>query len=265
MDRTAASMEAKLLGEGVLSSGQPFIRIHMREVKEWEVGPLSYPTRGILVHDIVENSPAKQAGIKKEDLIIEVDDQRVDRVSQFQRLISAKQPGDSITLTIVRGRKKKKIDVVLGEIRVYKSTSATGEEPSSEARGLGMIVGDLTNELAEELGYKSDRGVVVLGVEPSSPASKAGIHQGDLKVGEVGQGLQRGCCQSATGEKLPLLHQPGRAEAVRSRGSTVGDKKKGWECSNPQCNFALTDQELSFIKKFWSRSVNYEDKFVQEK
>jgi S1-C subfamily serine protease len=50
----------------------------------------------------------------------------------------------------------------------------------------GMQLQDLTQELTEALGYAADRGVLVSGVEPDSPAADAGIERG-LVIYRVGK------------------------------------------------------------------------------
>ena len=51
---------------------------------------------------------------------------------------------------------------------------------------LGLVVQDLTAELANRLGYEDDKGVVIKEVLPDSPASEAGLSPGIL-IQEVNQ------------------------------------------------------------------------------
>jgi serine protease Do len=51
--------------------------------------------------------------------------------------------------------------------------------PSSH-KPLGITVQNITPEIAKGLGLKKDKGVVVTGIEPGSPAANAGIQTGDV-------------------------------------------------------------------------------------
>jgi serine protease Do len=70
---------------------------------------------GMLITDLVKDSPAVRAGLKKGDVILKVDDREVERGEQYQSLIVKRRPGERVTLTIIREGKEQQIDVVLGE------------------------------------------------------------------------------------------------------------------------------------------------------
>ncbi|MBI4529968.1 MAG: DegQ family serine endoprotease [Candidatus Latescibacteria bacterium] len=160
-----------------------YLGIQMQNVNEElaEALNLSKPV-GVFVPEVVEGSPAERAGVKEKDVILKVDDQEVNRPNQVQALIFEKRPGDKITLTLIRQGREKQLDVVLGEREggQVRLASTTRKRPSSQAEALGITVQELTDELAEELRYRNDEGVVVSDVERYSPASRVGIRRGDL-------------------------------------------------------------------------------------
>lgn len=83
---------------------------------------------GLLVADIMDGSPAKEAGIQKYDVIILLGDQRIVNAEQFQALIRVQKKGDDVTLTIRRKGEESKISAKLGE-RVMPAASAHGHHP----------------------------------------------------------------------------------------------------------------------------------------
>ena len=66
--------------------------------------------------------------------------------------------------------------VKLGEM---EEKAEVAKAPSTHKR-LGIMVQNLTPEIAQGLGLKKETGVVVTQVEPWSPASDAGIQTGDV-------------------------------------------------------------------------------------
>ncbi len=72
---------------------------------------------GLAVGDVVKNSPADKAGLEKYDILTKLDDQILVSGEQFQTLVRLKQPGDAVTLTLLRAAKEKTIKVKLGSHR----------------------------------------------------------------------------------------------------------------------------------------------------
>jgi hypothetical protein len=72
--------------------------------------------RGGLVAGVVKGSPAAEAGIQSEDIILEVDYIAVSSALLVPRLIGAKPPGESIHLKVLRGQQTLEIDVAAGPV-----------------------------------------------------------------------------------------------------------------------------------------------------
>ncbi|GAB4127996.1 MAG: trypsin-like peptidase domain-containing protein [Raineya sp.] len=70
-------------------------------------------TSGALVAKVNENSAAERAGIKEDDVIIEIEGKKVNRVSEVQEIISRKRPGDEVHVKVNRAGKEKDFTVVL--------------------------------------------------------------------------------------------------------------------------------------------------------
>ncbi|MCL6507675.1 MAG: Do family serine endopeptidase [Bryobacteraceae bacterium] len=135
--------------------------------------------RGALVGDVTSDGPAAKAGIQKGDVIVGVNDQRVEDNRDLQLKIASTPPGTRVNLRVIRDGKEITIPVTLGE--------APGERESTRAasrRGSaleGVDVDDLTPAIARQLGLPRDTfGVVVTNVRPDSPAAEAGLRRGDV-------------------------------------------------------------------------------------
>jgi S1-C subfamily serine protease len=69
---------------------------------------------GIFITGVVKNSPADKAGLREGDVILKINDDEVNDAAKLQEILLNYSPGDRITLEIVRSKKKKKIELVLG-------------------------------------------------------------------------------------------------------------------------------------------------------
>jgi serine protease Do len=140
-------------------------------------------TEGILIGDVVDGTPAKKAGLNTGDVILEMNGKRVSDVNAFRLEVADQRVGEKIELLVLRDGQKKRIDVVLDERP--NSAVARGDKQETEVWA-GLAVEDLDSQAARR--FVPDReevGVLVVGVEPGSPADDAGIQVGDI-VKEIG-------------------------------------------------------------------------------
>ncbi|MCL1878158.1 MAG: trypsin-like peptidase domain-containing protein [Defluviitaleaceae bacterium] len=91
-----------------------FIGIRHDEISEFMRDLFNFPSTGILVQEIIENSPAEDAGIEPLDLITHIDGQRIENFADFQSVLNTVRPGDEITLGIYREGERMEIRLVLG-------------------------------------------------------------------------------------------------------------------------------------------------------
>ncbi|HEX9778959.1 MAG TPA: DegQ family serine endoprotease [Geopsychrobacteraceae bacterium] len=132
---------------------------------------------GILVTQVIEDSPADKADLKQGDVILQVDGDKVDKVANFRNRIALTAPGTRVRLLIQRNGDRKEVAVTIGAQDAKESARTDG---SSELSELGLSLQELTPELAARLGYEEETGVLVSAVESGSPAERAGIQRGGL-------------------------------------------------------------------------------------
>jgi len=133
--------------------------------------------QGALVAQVMEDSPAEKAGLKRGDVIQRLDDQAVGKVADLRNRIAMTPPGTKVRLTVLRDGKPRQLTVTIGKLDSEKGSAAAAE---GEVPRLGLSLQALTPELAERLGYQGEKGVLVGAVEPGSLAGQAGIERGDL-------------------------------------------------------------------------------------
>jgi serine protease Do len=80
-----------------------------------QLGMQSSDVKGVVVIQVVQASPAAQAGLKGQDVITQVDKQPIVDESTLGKVMSGHQPGDKVTLTVLRGGQSQQITVTLGQ------------------------------------------------------------------------------------------------------------------------------------------------------
>jgi serine protease Do len=134
-------------------------------------------SEGALVSDVSEGSPAEKAGIMRGDVIVSFNGKKVKEMDALPRLVGATDVGKTVKLGIVREGKLIEKDVVVAELR--DDVMQASKKPVVE-KNYGLVVQDITPDIARHLNLKDRRGVIVTDVQPGSPAQEADIRSGDI-------------------------------------------------------------------------------------
>jgi len=160
------------------------------------------------VTEVSEGSPAAEAGVKLGDLIVEYNGKPVPKSLDFPAVIADTAPGQKAIFKIVRDKKEMTISVKIGELAEESDAALTAEVKDLE---LGIKVQRITPEAARRLGLNSTKGVLVLEVQPGSPADSIGLEPADV-IREVNQrpvnnvsDFERAMRQGRRGERILLL------------------------------------------------------------
>jgi len=139
---------------------------------------LERPT-GVLIDQVMEDSPAEKAGLKSLDILLKVDGKNMEAPNQVQNYIALKNPGDVVVLTIIRDKDKKQIKVTLGQKDMGKESTVHSEDENLPK--LGLQVKNLTDEIRSRYDdYEDEEGVLVTDVTRFSAAEEGRIVRGDL-------------------------------------------------------------------------------------
>ena len=137
-------------------------------------------TKGALVSDVKEDSPADQAGLKQGDVILNYQGTTVDDGVALQRLVTRTPVGSKVPVRVVRDGKERELTVRIGEQPEQEKVAKVDGGETDYALA-GLAIEDLDQNTARELGIKGKfQGVIVTRVEPDSGAEKAGLVPGDI-------------------------------------------------------------------------------------
>lgn len=135
--------------------------------------------KGILVSEVTEGSPAEEAGLKQGDVIVKLNGKTLESVNELRNRIALIVPKTDAEFEIIREGKARNITVVIGEQPEDFSRLGQGGK-SSVIEDFGLSFQELTQELADQLGYTNEQGVLIGDVEPGSVAAKPGSRQANL-------------------------------------------------------------------------------------
>ena len=143
-------------------------------------------SEGILIQDVVEESPAGKAGFQRNDVIIAVDSKPLDAADpdelqkQFQWMIAMSPVGKKTRFKTLRGGEEIDVDVVLGEMPAEYAGRPEPRYPLTAQLGFRGVK-KMWPYLAEGYHFsEGDAGAHIGKIEENSAADQAGIREGDL-------------------------------------------------------------------------------------
>ncbi|MGH7492792.1 MAG: DegQ family serine endoprotease [bacterium] len=179
----AHSVMESLIKYGKVVRG--YLGVNIQSLDENLTKSMGLPdTEGALVSEVVRNTPAAKAGLQEGDIIRQLNGKRVENHRQLRNDIAAIAPGTTVQLQILRDGNTKEIAVKLGELPVDDQQARAGgsDERSEDVESLlGFAVSPVTPDLSDQYELEPDAsGVVVVNIDQSSPAFRAGLREGDL-------------------------------------------------------------------------------------
>jgi len=136
--------------------------------------------KGVLIGDVSPSGPAQKSGIKRGDIILEVNGKPVSDSRDLRMNISMMKANATVKLRILRDGNQSDMNVTLGDLPDQKE-QAKVEEGHSEGALEGVTLENLDGQTARQLGLPATTsGVVVTDISPSSPLVNAGLRTGDV-------------------------------------------------------------------------------------
>ena len=199
----------------LLIDGGGFLGIYAENISRENMGRYHMnQVRGVGVTQVIKDSPAEKAGLRKDDVILRIDSENVTSVRKLNRVVSELAPDQSVRVTFSRGGAEQEItatigkrnntsmvgDLFRGEPRVWKwEGDLKNFDPKNfkfegldkfdngdmtvflgNSRRIGVSTMELTKQLADYFGITGGKGVLVTSVSDDGPAAKAGVKAGDV-------------------------------------------------------------------------------------
>jgi len=215
-----------------MGSGGGWLGVGVSEVSADKMKALKLSEeRGALLGKIVPDSPAAKAGLKENDVVLEINGQRIEGTEQFRRMIHEIPAGRTASLTVWRDGRSQNIKVTVGKqeagnrkMFVDGPKSFAFKMPTMPAMPdlsglehlrtfsmispgrpvLGIDAENLEGDFGNYFGAPDGEGVLVRGVFANSVAAKAGLKVGDVITSLNGERIHNA---SELREKLLTSHE----------------------------------------------------------
>jgi serine protease Do len=133
---------------------------------------------GALVSDVMEDSPAYKAGVKRGDVIVSFDGKPIKEMEELPKIVAAVEVGKKVRIRLIRDGSPLDLDVTITEGR-DETREAASAAPELE-KDFGLVVQNITPEIARHLNIKDTKGVIVTDIQQGSPAEEADVRAGDI-------------------------------------------------------------------------------------
>lgn len=138
--------------------------------------------RGVVITEVVPDSPADEAGLRRGDVIVSVDETAIESADQLVDVIGNYAPGDVVTIVARWRGEERSYEVELGERPTSFEMGMTPPQGLPEHPGVQAVL----NMLGVEM-QLTDAGLEVKSIDPDSPLADVGFQEGDIVTAINGQ------------------------------------------------------------------------------
>ncbi len=141
--------------------------------------------QGVVISEVVPDSPAAEAGFQTGDVIIEFEGKPVQSAGDLRNWVAMISPETKIEMVVIRNGSKQTLTPTIAKRDESAIASREqGEEPEDKTilNKIGINVQNLSPDLAEQFDYDEEQGVIITEVEAYSPAARQGIRPGTLII-----------------------------------------------------------------------------------
>ncbi len=134
---------------------------------------------GGLVSEVKEGSPADKAGIRRGDVIISVEGEKIPDAATLARKLALTRPGIDTKFVVLRDGKERVFTIKLIEHPENEKIEESTDKLKAEEE-LGIEVSEITDQLRNRFRINASGGVIIVRVARGSLASEAGFRPGDV-------------------------------------------------------------------------------------
>ncbi len=183
--RMIQAVAADLIEDGQVTRG--FLGVNIQDLSEGLAQSFGFSgTEGVLVADVVDGTPAAEAGLQSGDIITSMNGRKVSDMNDLRMRVASTEPGTEVEFTFFREGVEKQATITIGKLDAEQPVASRRSEGRLEAN-LGLTVQTLDAATARQLEVDPNLGgAVVMNVQPGSDAQQAGLMRGDiiLRVGQ---------------------------------------------------------------------------------
>lgn len=177
----AVSITNELIKNGKVKRG--WLGVAIRDLDEEFADALDLESDiGALVAEVTDDSPADEAGLKRSDVIVEMNGEEVEGANELTRRVAKLLAGSTNEFVVLRRGERVEVTVNVGERpRNLTASANTGtapdepeaEEESDDKRVLGVALAELDDEARDTLGLDdSEKGLIVKAIDGDSPFAR---------------------------------------------------------------------------------------------
>jgi len=174
----ALNIKEQLVLNGYVKRGYIGVYLNPGEVTKEMATSFGYDQPGgVLIADVMEDAPADKAGIKRGDILIELNGEKIKDNSSFRNDVARIMPNKEAKITVMRDGKRKVVTLKVG---LMPGDEVSDEKKAQVLDKVGFEIQPLDEEIAAHLGYENEEGLVVTEVYPGSVAEEQGLKVGML-------------------------------------------------------------------------------------
>jgi serine protease Do len=137
-------------------------------------------TKGIIVAKVLPGSPADKAGIKSGDVITSFDGRPVKNTRELLSAVGQTEEGKTVSVGIRRKNRNIKVKVTVGARPEDINELYSYAQESTGLHWRGIEVSDITAQLQRKFRLRDNEGVVIVSIDPDSPAAESDLSVGDI-------------------------------------------------------------------------------------
>ncbi len=134
--------------------------------------------QGALVSEVMPGGPAAKAGLRQGDVIVDFNGESIKGSHDLPAIVAKTPVGEEAMVTLRRNGKTQKVPVTVGKLPSERATRQESGHMGQSQWGLQLQA--VTPQMARQYGLTAESGVVVIGVQPGSPAERAGLQRSDV-------------------------------------------------------------------------------------